>query len=188
MRSRVVKYIHPVNAPMAPPEAKARKEQTYHRYGDLGFVVETKTFVDDVPMTDCFYAKDRLIVTPKEGTKHVLLTMEIELEFVKSTMFRGLITKTTTGEMTKFFVAMKDYISESLGEEVPEKPELAELPGVMVTEETTLPFLGYRPSILAIFMLGGVIVLQFMILLEMYFVKRQMQKIAAMYSPAPRGL
>lgn len=184
-RSRVVRYIHLINAPLAPPEAKARKEQTYHRYGDLGIVMETKTLVDGVPLTDCFFVKDRLIITPQEGTGHVLLTMEFELEFVKSTMFRGVITKTTTSEMSKFFQNMRDYMARSVGEEVnttaaKSKPKAIEkVDQEVVKEETSsLPF-GIRPASLTPILLGGVIFLQFLIMLEMHSMKRSIGRIEA---------
>ena len=186
LRSRVVRYIHPINAPMAPPQAKARKEQTYHRYGDLGIVVETNTFVDDVPMTDCFFVKDRLLIAPGKEVGQVLLTMEFELDFVKSTMFRGLITKTTTSEMSKFFQHMKDYMSKSVGEkaststnptqktaEVSEKEDVKEEPANML-------LFGLRPASLTNLLLGGVMFMQFWILLEMRSMKSSIYKIEAM--------
>ena len=61
-KSRVIEYTHPVNAPMAPPMARARKEQTFKKYGDNGLVLETKTFVEDVPMTDCFFVAEMIRV------------------------------------------------------------------------------------------------------------------------------
>ena len=67
--TRTIEYIHPVNAPMAPPTAGARKEQKMKRFGDHGLIIETKTFVSDVPMTDCFYLCDVIRVEPiLEGT------------------------------------------------------------------------------------------------------------------------
>lgn len=86
VQSRVVEYTHPVNVPMAPPSARAQRKQTFQRYGDHGFCIETECYVEDVPMTDCFFVKDRLLVAAKEGGK-VLVTLEFELEFVKSTMY-----------------------------------------------------------------------------------------------------
>lgn len=186
VRSRVVRYIHPINAPMAPPQAKARKEQTYHRYGDLGIVVETKTFVDDVPMTDCFFVKDKLVIAPGKEAGQVLLTMEFELEFVKSTMFRGLITKTTTSEMSKFFQNMKEYMSKSVGEKAPtsaianqEAAEVSEKKAVKEEPAYSLPF-GLRPASLTHLLLGGVVLMQFWILLEMRSMKSSIYKLEAM--------
>mmetsp|Transcript_58663 Transcript_58663/g.143467 ORF Transcript_58663/g.143467 Transcript_58663/m.143467 type:complete len:683 (+) Transcript_58663:179-2227(+) len=63
-KTRTIEYIHPVNAPMAPPTAGARKEQKLKRFGDHGLIIETKTFVSDVPMTDCFYLCDVIRVEP----------------------------------------------------------------------------------------------------------------------------
>mmetsp|Transcript_10273 Transcript_10273/g.16965 ORF Transcript_10273/g.16965 Transcript_10273/m.16965 type:complete len:370 (+) Transcript_10273:65-1174(+) len=60
--NRSIVYIHPINAPMAPPTAAARKEQTLHKFGNTGLCLETSTFVEDVPMADCFIVRDRLWV------------------------------------------------------------------------------------------------------------------------------
>lgn len=130
-QSRTVHYMHPVNVPMAPPKAGARKEQTYCRYGDYGLVIETRTYVRDVPMTDCFYVVDRILVEPnyrnpsdsssnKENQQDltninsndssstapppsVLVSMKFQINFVKSTMFKGIISKTTSSEFKAFF-------------------------------------------------------------------------------------
>jgi hypothetical protein len=130
--------MHPVNVPMAPPKAGARKEQTYCRYGDYGLVIETRTYVRDVPMTDCFYVVDRILVEPnyrnpsdsssnKENQQDltninnhdssstapppsVLVSMEFQINFVKSTMFKGIISKTTSSEFKAFFQDSKSQL------------------------------------------------------------------------------
>jgi VAD1 Analog of StAR-related lipid transfer domain len=124
-QTRMVHYMHPVNVPMAPPQAGARKEQAFCRYGDYGLVIETRTYVRDVPMTDCFYVVDRIRVEPNNynnassnkknnnnesssaageaALPSVLVSMEFQIDFVKSTMFRGIISKTTSSEFKSFF-------------------------------------------------------------------------------------
>ena len=113
-RTRVVHYKHPVNAPLAPPQAGARKEQTLVRYGDLGLCLESRTIVDVVPMADCFYVDDRIRVQP-DGPKSVVINMEFEITFVKSTLFKSIISKTTRSEFTDLFRAMGKYMTEALG-------------------------------------------------------------------------
>ena len=105
-KNRVIHYKHPVNAPLAPPMAGARKEQSYRRYGDHGLCLETKTIVDDVPMADCFYVADRVRVTPA-GADAVTVTMEFDITFVKTTMFKSIIGKTTQSEFTNLFESRK---------------------------------------------------------------------------------
>lgn len=119
-RTRVLHYIHPVNAPLAPPTAAARKEQSYRRFSDSGLCVWTKTFVDDVPMADCFYVSDRIRVEPQG--KKVAVWMEFEITFVKSTMFKSIITKTTSSEVTAVFAALAEYMSDALGGAKQHKP------------------------------------------------------------------
>ena len=46
--TRIIHYTHPVNAPMAPPKAKARKEQFFNKVGGVGLCVETCTVVEEV--------------------------------------------------------------------------------------------------------------------------------------------
>ena len=108
--------------------------------------------------------------------------MEFELEFVKSTMFRGLITKTTTSEMSRFFQNMKEYFSRCVGQKQPTsaiaKP--VEIPQrESKTEEAYLPF-GLQPATLTHLLLGGVVLMQFWILIEMRSLKSSIHKIEAM--------
>lgn len=188
VRSRVVSYVHRVNAPMAPPEAKARKEQTYQRLGNLGFIVETKTFVDDVPLTDCFFVKDRLVVQaskpPEEGTKEnpvrqLLLSMEFELEFVKSTMFRGIITRTTNNEITDFGEKLITYMATNLGEEVPAligKLE-EEVEMQVAVEEPTLLHNTLGMASVTHVLLVVVIMMQLWVLMEIYSMKSSIRRL-----------
>jgi VAD1 Analog of StAR-related lipid transfer domain len=113
-QKRVVKYMHPVNVPLAPPQAGARKEQTLRRYGDVGIVVETQTFVDDVPMTDCFYVADRLSVEASNNNNSVTITIEFGITFIKSTMFKGIISKKTAAEFTDLCKAMAQYMADAV--------------------------------------------------------------------------
>ena len=173
----MISDIHPINAPLAPPNPRARKEQTYQRYGNNGICVETNTYVDDVPMADCFYVKDRLlVVASKENSEKVLVTMEFELDFVKSTMFRGVITKTTTSEMSKFFLDMRDYMSKSLGEQVLKAKPVEKTEELMATKEPGLFGVLGAPSI-AHSLLLLVIVLQFWILREMAKMKQSVLRL-----------
>jgi len=113
-QTRVVQYTHPVNAPFAPPEAAARKEQTLSRYGDSGLLVETKTYVDGVPMADCFYVADRIRAEPTDENNSVAVTMEFGITFIKSTMFKSIISKKTSSEYVDLFEALAQYMSDAL--------------------------------------------------------------------------
>ncbi|KAL7576213.1 hypothetical protein ACA910_013696 [Epithemia clementina (nom. ined.)] len=123
---RVIHYKHPVNAPLAPPQAGARKEQTLKRYGDHGLCLETRTIVADVPMADCFHVDDRIRVEQQNAAAgsapSVTVYMEFEITFIKSTMFKGIIERTAKSEFTDFFKQMGGYLSNALGEEVPILP------------------------------------------------------------------
>lgn len=116
--TRSIEYTHPVNAPMAPPRAQARKEQTMRNYGNnRGLVIETKTIVSDVPMTDCFYVRDVLMVerNTEENGGGWLVNIRFEIVYVKSTMFRSLISRTTTGEFNTFMKDLAGYLVTNCG-------------------------------------------------------------------------
>lgn len=119
-KSRTIEYTHPISAPMAPPMARARKEQTYKGFGSKGMVLETRTYVSDVPMTDCFYVADRILVEPIRNNNNnddkVMVTMSFEMEFVKSTMFKAIIMRTTKGEFLSFMQRLASFMSKSLGQ------------------------------------------------------------------------
>ncbi len=112
---RVIKYMHPVNVPLAPPQAAARKEQLLTRYHNAGICIVTQTFVDDVPMTDCFYVADRMLVEPSSSIEGgITIRMEFGITFVKSTMFKGIISRKTTAEFIELFKALAQFISNAM--------------------------------------------------------------------------
>jgi hypothetical protein len=108
--SRIIHYTHPVNAPMAPPTAKARKEQSFTKVGSVGLCVETCTIVEEVPMADCFVVEDRLWVNEAEDGEGCIVAVTFQIRFVKGTMFRRIIESTTRGEYLKFFKQFSDMI------------------------------------------------------------------------------
>jgi hypothetical protein len=76
--------------------------------------VWTKTIVDDVPMTDCFYVADRMTLTVLDKVR-VQVRMEFEISFIKSTMFKSIISRTTSSEVTSGLQALAAYMSVALG-------------------------------------------------------------------------
>ena len=95
---------------MAPPLAKARKEQSYTKYGDYGVVLDTKTIVEDVPMTDCFFVAERIRVEQVGGGEEeeknkencgCRLSILFDIRFIKVNMFKAIIAKTTKVKLIK---------------------------------------------------------------------------------------
>lgn len=170
-KSRVIEYTHPVNAPMAPPMARARKEQTCRQYGEHGLVLETKTFVSDVPMTDCFYVADIIRVEPI-GEK-VSISMHFDIRFVKSTMFRTIIARTTKGEFEKFMKHLANFMAKSLGEEAVIVPKLQPV----LEPVPQNPFTSTIVPSLTIALLISVLLLQLWILLDMRSMKSEMREL-----------
>mmetsp|Transcript_23765 Transcript_23765/g.34658 ORF Transcript_23765/g.34658 Transcript_23765/m.34658 type:complete len:186 (-) Transcript_23765:315-872(-) len=98
---RSIKYIHPINAPLAPSKADALKKQRFQRYGNHGMLLRTQTIVKDVPLTDCFYMDEQILLEPQLDGSGILFTMMFDVRFIKKTLFRLLITRTTTVECDK---------------------------------------------------------------------------------------
>jgi hypothetical protein len=181
--SRKIEYTHPVNAPMAPPMARARKEQTLRRYGDLGLILETKTFVDDVPMTDCFYVADRIRVE-RRGDGKVSVTMQFDVRFVKGTMFKAIISRTTKREINKFMNQLAGFMSKSLSSssDYKESAIVQEVESMPVepptnTHVTPPPTAGISSRTPIYVLLGSVLVLQLWILMDMRFMRAEMRQL-----------
>lgn len=161
-KTRTIEYTHPVNAPMAPPMARARKEQTIKVFGNHGLVLETRTYVSDVPMTDCFYVADQIRVEPT-SEKSVAVTISFDLEFVKSTMFKAIIVRTTKGEFQSSMTRLANFMSESLGQAGSLEPPPAK-------ETSAAPPSEWFPVFAAIF-LTLLLLLQIWILIDMRSIK-----------------
>jgi hypothetical protein len=171
-KSRVIEYTHPINAPMAPPTARARKEQIYRKYGDHGLALETKTFVADVPLTDCFYVADRICVEPSEDNKRVVVTMQFDIRFVKTTMFKGIIARTTKGEFIKFMNQLGGFCSTSLGDET-----AMVVPVIQRKEEPPPPTPPSLASNMTIYLLAVIILLQLWIIIDIRSMKGEMREL-----------
>ncbi len=175
MKSRTIEYTHPINAPMAPPMARARKEQSYKKFADNGIVLETKTYVSDVPMTDCFYVADQILVEPVDD-RTVNITMSFELEFVKSTMFKAIIMRTTKGEFESFMQRLANFMSKSLGQVAIVTPVIP-APPTPAKEPTALAYT-MVPNI-TVGLLCFVLALQFWILIDLGNVKSTLHQLQA---------
>ena len=115
-KRRFIQYIHPINAPMAPPTAAARKEQSLDKFGNVGLCLETCTFVENVPMADCFVVRDRLWVNANPEEKSgCIVSVTFHIDFIKGTMFRRIIENTTRGEYQKFWTKFCAMIKSNLG-------------------------------------------------------------------------
>mmetsp|Transcript_12320 Transcript_12320/g.18297 ORF Transcript_12320/g.18297 Transcript_12320/m.18297 type:complete len:634 (-) Transcript_12320:100-2001(-) len=130
--NRTIQYIHPINAPMAPPTAAARKEQCLQKFGNVGLCLETSTFVENVPMADCFVVRDRLWVNENSEEGGCIVSITFQIDFIKGTMFRRIIENTTRGEYQKYWTQFWDMIKSNLGSSI----ELDEV--AIELEEATL--------------------------------------------------
>jgi len=105
--SRTIHYTHPVNAPMAPPTAKARKQQILHKFGNAGLCVETCTIVEEVPMADCFVVEDRLWVHgAKDGSEGCVLSVTFQIRFVKGEYLSSSLVNSEVQCITLSFLVL----------------------------------------------------------------------------------
>jgi len=127
-QTRTISYTHPINTPMAPPSAQAKKTQTLRRYGEHGLCLNTRTDVTGVMYSDCFFVEDRFMVEPSpEGG--VILTAKFEMRFVKKTMLKGIMETTSRGEYTDFYKGFANMAVEAIESEKDksEDPKIDEL-------------------------------------------------------------
>jgi len=138
-QKRTINYVHPVHAPMAPPQAEASKYQTLRIYGSHGLYLKSKVEVNDVPLTDCFYVEE-LILVQKNSENGVSVTMKFELRFVKSTIFRRIIENTTRGDVSHAMESLTKYFSSIVEKGKEDSSELTnDTPNGEVKEEPSIP-------------------------------------------------
>lgn len=117
-RKRFLTYSHPINIPLsiAPPAGAATKTQIMRRFPN-GICVDTETWISDIPLADCFYVADRLLVEsiPASEGGGVWLTVQFGNVFVKRTMFKSIIASTSIRDVTAFHKGYIDLIMETIG-------------------------------------------------------------------------
>lgn len=112
-KKRRISYLHPIGTrvSMAPTACAATKMQIMRRFGDHGICVDTETHSKGIPLADCFYVMDRLLVaSTTEGG--VLVTIMFSNIFVKRTIFKAKISATSVKENSEFhrgFIELIQY-------------------------------------------------------------------------------
>lgn len=112
---RTIEYKHPVDIPLAPPFARARKEQRYRRFGQYGLSLETDTYVQDVPLASNFYVADRVLVEPSgSDERNVIVRAKFDVRFLKKVMFQSLTASHTGKKFVDGFQNQKFYWENAL--------------------------------------------------------------------------
>lgn len=106
---RTVEFKHAVNVPMAPPYARARKEQRYRRFGQYGMLLETETYVQDVPLANNFYVADRVLVESSDDGKCVVVHAKFDIRFIRRMMFQSIAASQTAKKFVEGFEKMERY-------------------------------------------------------------------------------
>lgn len=100
---RSISYCHPIktNISMAPSHGQATKNQIMKRFGNYGICIDSEIWTNNVPLADCFYVVDRLLIAsnPEDG---ISLTIKFGNVFIKRTMFKGVINAASVNDITKF--------------------------------------------------------------------------------------
>ena len=114
-KKRFISYNHPISIPLpiAPPAGAATKTQRMQRFGDYGICLDTETWINDVPLADCFYVADRLLFS-SDPDGQISLTIKFGICFVKKTMFRGIIASTSVNDVTEFHRGYVDLIQSKI--------------------------------------------------------------------------
>jgi hypothetical protein len=101
-KERRITFRHKVSAPVGPPTARAMKHQTCYIFGNHGFIMETQTTLKDVPNSECFRVEDRIVVEQFDG-EAIRITIGVQVQFVKNTIWKKLIERMTRTESDAWF-------------------------------------------------------------------------------------
>ena len=96
-------YVHPVRegGPFVPKNCCVEEKHTGFWLGEDEFVMQNEVYTSKVPMSDCFVVRNNFKVKEMgDGKCHFKWTFGVE--FVKSTMFRGRIEKSSREESGQF--------------------------------------------------------------------------------------
>lgn len=107
---RELKFFKPVNLPGL-KSTRGIKVQRYKRFGNIGLIVCSSTRLEDVPAADTFSVEDTISVR-RVDDGHVRVEITFEIKFLKTTIFRFLIEKSTTPEMTKWLELFFEYAQQ----------------------------------------------------------------------------
>jgi hypothetical protein len=110
---RIIQFRHPLALGIGPSSALAERRQRFRRYEEYGFCLETATYVKGVIASDCFYVDDKWIVEPC-GETNVTLTVKHQVRFMKRTMLKRIITKSTNTEVESWFAGYSKMLLASL--------------------------------------------------------------------------
>lgn len=100
--SREMKFIKPLYVPGL-SSTRCTNVQRYRRFSEQGLVVCESTCMEDVPGASTFTVEDMIAVKTISKDK-ISLEINFEVRFIKSTMFRVFIEKSTGAEMQKYFI------------------------------------------------------------------------------------
>ena len=145
-KTRIISYKHPMNIPMAPPSARATKEQIMYNLSPYGICVETCTTSYDAPTTDCFTVQDAIIAEPCEDGG-IMIHIKFEVRFVKNTMFKAFVELTTRKEFKKWFQGFTHMLVDEINRDQIDKSlpcEIDSLP--LEKKQHSIKDVGYQES------------------------------------------
>ena len=113
-QGREMKFFKPVNLPGL-ASTRGVKIQRLKRFDESGLILCSCTKLEDVPAADTFSVDDCLYVKAISATA-VQVEVTFQVTFIKSTMMRYIIEKSTNGEMNKWLETFCNHIKKVSGQ------------------------------------------------------------------------
>jgi len=108
--NREMKFFKPVNLPGL-ASTRGMKLQKYQLTDGAGLILCSSTRLEDVPYADSFSVDDTLIVKAS-GDDSVTIEISFQVQFLKNTMMKYFIEKSTNGEMAKWLEVFASHLKK----------------------------------------------------------------------------
>jgi len=116
-QNRTITFLHRRKSKIGPSQAQTTRHQVCTIFASLGIVISNVTKFEGVPYSDCFQVEDEWVIEPSKASEKdggVTLSVRFTINFVKSTMMKKIISKSTKAEVKEWF---KLYLKFVLTEE-----------------------------------------------------------------------
>jgi len=109
--TREMKFFKPVNLPGL-ASTRGIKVQKFRMVEDVGLILCSSTRLEDVPAADTFSVEDTLVIRVLDETT-VSVEITFQVHFLKSTMMKYIIEKSTNGEMARWLETFSNYLKKT---------------------------------------------------------------------------
>mmetsp|Transcript_23647 Transcript_23647/g.52548 ORF Transcript_23647/g.52548 Transcript_23647/m.52548 type:complete len:219 (-) Transcript_23647:117-773(-) len=109
--TREINFLKPVNLPGL-ASTRGIKVQKFRMVEDVGLILCSSTRLEDVPAADTFSVEDTLVIRVLDETT-VSVEITFQVHFLKSTMMKYIIEKSTNGEMARWLETFSNYLKKT---------------------------------------------------------------------------